>query len=591
MADVQLFGLDPGGHHLVNVGIHLLNVLGLFWLLRGLTGARWPSAFVAGLFALHPVQVESVAWIAERKNLLSTLFGLAAIAAYARHAARPSTSRLAAVFLLFALSLAAKPMLVTLPLLLLLLDFWPLRRLPSADPRRTRALLLEKLPLLALSSASAVVTLVAQRGGGALLPLESVGVGARLANAILSYAVYLRQLVWPSGLALPYPYPESISPAAVAGSAALLIGITVAVAAAGRSRPWLAVGWSWFLLSLVPVIGIVQVGGQAMADRYLYWPSIGIGLAVAWSFRGRRAAAFAAIPLLLAAAFLARRQVGFWSDTETLFRRAVEVTRQNYVAHTYLAVELHRKGEIDAAVEQLEAVARTGAAFADAEYTMGRIRTERGDLPQAAAAYRRALELEPAHGGALLELGRLLEARGARETALAHYREAVRLRPDDPALLNNLGVILTREGRASEALEPLERACRLDPAEPEPRNSLGVALLELGRAEQAESAFASALERDPGHLEALLNLGVGRAAQRPAGPRGDPIRAGDPGRSGLRRRARRPRRHPGLWRGTRAGPAKPTSGLSGLPPKHGKSGKSWIFCPSGLWHRPQSDGI
>jgi tetratricopeptide (TPR) repeat protein len=521
MTDVQLFGLEPGPHHLVNLLFHLANALLVFLVLRRMSGAVWPSALVAALFALHPLHVESVAWVAERKDVLSTFVGLATMWAYARYVERRSASRYAAVLALYGLGLAAKPMLVTLPFVLLLLDYWPLGRLRLRGPASfDRSLLWEKLPLFALAVGASVITFVAQKGGGAVLPLDSVPLGTRLANAVVSYAAYLGKTIWPSGLAIPYPYPASLPAWKVAGAALLLIALSGFAAAQARRRPYLLCGWLWYLVTLLPVIGIVQVGDQAMADRYTYVPLIGIFIAVAWGTAGlahakrrlRAPLAALAVVALIAFATSTVRQVRVWADTVSLFENALRETEGNYVAHTYLAIELKREGDIDRAVFHLEAVGEMGAEFPDAPYTLGQIHEERGDLDRAAASYRTALSMQPDHAGALVNLGRWLENRGRVDEALAHYERARVLSPGNASLENNLGVVLTRLGRADEAVAHLETAIDVEPGNVEARNNLGVALLDLNRTDEAVSQFTRVLEEEPTHPAACFNMGV--ASQR-----------------------------------------------------------------------------
>jgi tetratricopeptide (TPR) repeat protein len=354
LLDCQLFGLDAAGHHATSLLLHLANVVLLFAVLRRLTGAVWRSAAVAALFAVHPAHVESVAWVAERKDVLSALFWLLAMAAYGRYARRPSVGRYLPVALAMALGLAAKPMVVTLPFALLLLDIWPLERLGLGWKR----LAVEKLPLLALSAASSLVTLHYQRTSLAPLGLDPWSL--RLANAAVSYTAYLGKLLLPSNLAVFYPIPLAIPAWKVAGAVALLAILTALAVRTARKAPWLLVGWLWFLGTLVPVIGLVQVGRQAMADRYTYIPSIGLFVAIVWGIAGlvgeRRAvlatAAAVVIALLVAGTWM---QAGTWRDSVTLYRHALAVTPDNYLAHLGLAKALVAKGDGAGAAEQYRA--------------------------------------------------------------------------------------------------------------------------------------------------------------------------------------------------------------------------------------------
>ncbi len=356
--DVHLFGLDPAGHHATSLLLHLANTLLLFAVLRGMTGALWRSAAVAALFAVHPAHVESVAWVAERKDVLSALFWILAMAAWTGYARRPSLSRYLLAALMMILGLMAKPMVVTLPFALLLLDVWPLERLGLGWKR----LIAEKLPLLALSAAASLVTLRYQRTS--LAPLDLVPWSLRLANAAVSYAAYLGKLLLPRNLAVFYPIPLSIPPWEVAGAAALLAALTALAVWKARQAPWLLAGWLWFLGTLVPVIGLVQVGRQGMADRYTYIPSIGLFVTIVWGIawgiaalaRERRMILVtAAVAAILALAMGTWIQVGYWRDSVALYRHTLAVTRGNYVAHLGLAKALVVKRDWEGAAEQYRA--------------------------------------------------------------------------------------------------------------------------------------------------------------------------------------------------------------------------------------------
>jgi Flp pilus assembly protein TadD len=484
MADVSLFGLDPAGHHLVSAGVHAANAVLLFLLLALATGRVWPPALGAALFALHPLRVESVAWAAERKDVLSACLYLAAAAAHVRHARRPGGGRYAAVLLLFALALLAKPMAVTLPLALLLLDFWPLGRLGRpGDGGRLHpwALLAEKVPLLLLSAASALVTYLVQASTGALNLHLQQRLLARLRNGAVSAVHYLVHTVWPEGLAVFYPFREEGGPWTSLAALALLAGLTLAVLLARRRAPWAAFGWGWYLAAVLPVLGLVQVGGQAMADRYTYLPSAGLMSAAAWGtarlLRGRRALVPilpAALLLLFLLAGLTRRQVAHWRDSVTLFGHAVAVTEGNWLAWSNL-----------------------GHAFYSA-----------GDNRRAVDAYQRALEDHGAYVQARNNLALALVGLGRFPEALSQYREAVRLAPDyQPAHLN-LGALLARLGSLEEALAEYREALRLDPGSAEAHNNLGTLLLRLSRTEEAEGHFRTALGLKEYYADARFNLGL-----------------------------------------------------------------------------------
>ena len=452
MLDCQLYGLRPWGHHLTNLLFHIANTLLLFLVLQRMTGAQWRSAWVAALFALHPLHVESVAWVAERKDVLSTFFGLLTIGAYARYAQskarnpksevrRPKASKLQSsrfgvqgsrfaalhhpssfyyclTLLFFALGLMSKPMLVTLPCLLLLLDYWPLDRLELNTRHATRDTLLgllpEKVPLMALSVASCVVTYLAQRHTGAVASTELVPVGSRLLNAVLAYCTYIGKALWPVHLAVFYPYRQTQSFGWAALAAVFLIIVTAGAWLWRGKWPHLLVGWLWFLGTLVPVIGLVQVGSQSMADRYTYIPLIGLLVALAWSIPGPSSQWRSARPVLAVAGALTvllclsltRAQVRYWRDSESLFRHAVSVTAGNFVAHGKLG----------------EALAARGA------------------LPEAKAEFAAALGINPAYFPAMYNLASLLRTNGEAGQALSLFRQALELRPHDAAAHYNLAI-------------------------------------------------------------------------------------------------------------------------------------------------------
>ncbi len=473
MLDVELFGLDPGPHHLVNACLHALNAVLLFVALRALTREVWPSALVAALFAVHPLRVESVAWIAERKDLLAGTFWMLALLAYARYARAPSPARYSRVALAFALGLMAKPATVTLPFVLLLLDVWPLGRLqtripslapthPGTAPGETRGpgsgfrILLEKLPLVALAVGASALTLVAQRAGGAIS--SALPFGERCANALESYWVYLRQAVYPGGLAVFYPHPAIVEPGRsrlIAGLAAgLALAIATALAWRARSRaPWVLVGWLWFLGTLVPMIGLVQVGMQAHADRYTYLPSIGVGIALVWGaaawVRARPRllsfAALGAVVVVLVLAFASRRALASWRDSITLFEHALAATEANWVAHNNLGLALGGEGRVDEALPHFEEAARIFPGFFEAHLNAGKAHYRiaqdaepgpaRAELELAREAYERAVSLRPAHAEARFDLGVVLANLGALEQAGAELDRALTLDPgyaDDP---------------------------------------------------------------------------------------------------------------------------------------------------------------
>jgi hypothetical protein len=414
MLDVQLWGEAPGGHHLTSLVLHVVNTVLLFLLLDRLTGALGRSAIVAAVFGVHPLHVESVAWIAERKDVLSALFWFATTWAYWRYARNPRATRYALVFVLLAAGLAAKPMLVTLPLTLLLLDFWPLGRFHSRDTSAVRSaweLLREKIPLVGLSVGSGLVTLAAQHSGGAVGSLAQYPLSSRVANAVVSYVVYLSKTFWPSSLAVFYPLPRAGWAAwQVGGSVALLLAVSVAAVRLRRTAPYVLVGWWWYLITLLPVVGLVQVGEQARADRYTYIPMIGVAVIAVWGladgaralgsgWHRARTARFAATSLgvaaLLAFAAAARAQVAYWRDPVALFTRAVAVTEDNAMAHHNLGVALQRLGRIDEAARHYQAALNADPRYVEAMNNLAGVLTLRQRFEESEALLRRAILLRP----------------------------------------------------------------------------------------------------------------------------------------------------------------------------------------------------
>jgi len=447
--DCQLYGLRAGGHHLTNLFFHVANTLLLFLFLAHTTREVWASVLVAALFAVHPMHVESVAWVAERKDVLSTFFWLAVMWAYAWYVAAPLVWRYLAVLLLFALGLMAKPMLVTLPLVLLLLDYWPLGRLPDesskaargrprplTQPRlkQVRPLLTEKLPLLALTAFSCVITLIAQKSAGAMMSLAGLPLTERLANAMVAYVSYIRKVFWPYPMA--FFYPLTPVPWWQALSAALLLAVISGVVwRTRRRRPYLLVGWLWFLGTLVPVIGLVQVGGQAMADRYTYVPYIGLFIMLAWGLREAvaslprfKALVAASVLLLLAASVYATwRQAGYWQDSEALFHHALKVTKNNYMAYNHLGMALNLQGRYAQAAEMFKKTIEISPAYSHAYNNLAITYAYRGRLDEAVELFKTAIRLNPKHTGFYRNLAEAYRQQGKLAAAAAVMQQAQRL--------------------------------------------------------------------------------------------------------------------------------------------------------------------
>jgi len=586
MLDVSLFGLAPGPHHLVNLLFHLLNTTLLFLVLKAATGACWRSAFVAALFALHPLHVESVAWIAERKDVLSTFFWLLAMGAYVLHARKPGIPRYLPVLLFFSLGLMAKPMLVSLPLVLFLMDYWPLGRLAPHQPKpvdppqaavrdamrdrkkskkkkavetlqetagATRQktvslLLLEKIPLVVVAGIFCILAFYTQHKGGALSSLEAYPPGVRIANAIVSYALYLFKSVWPADLAVFYPYVKEIPGWQVLASAALLLSTSIAVVRFARRFPYLAFGWLWYLVTLLPVIGIVKVGDFSMADRYTYISLIGPFVAVSWGVHdltalwSPRKEAVAAAGLLVTIALAAATfiQAGTWRNSATLFRHALAVTENNFMAHTNLAVALIDEGRLDEALPHLEKATKIRPDFPNAQYNLGVIRLRQGRDDEAMGHFKAALRIDPgfaraSHYAGLLHLRRGEPAEAIRyiqqaltggapdpqeftaladalalssryEEALSYYGRSLALKPDAVEVRYNAASILIGMGRVDEAIGHLREAVRLKPDYARAHNNLGSALLLQGRVDEAVHHFREAIRIDPGYRMARENL-------------------------------------------------------------------------------------
>ncbi len=559
MLDCSLFGLVPAGHHLHNALLHAAGTLVLFLALSRMTAAPWASAFVAALFALHPLHVESVAWVSERKDVLSGLFWMLTLWAYAAYAEQPSRARYLLVLGTFALGLLAKPMLVTLPFVLLLLDYWPLARLSRAGAMR---LVREKLPFFALAAVVSVVTYRVQVSAGAVSALEDHPLPLRLANALITYVAYVRDTIVPTGLAVFYPYPRAIPTWQVVGTLVFLLGTTAGVLRLGRRHPYLAVGWLWYLGTLVPVIGLIKQGDQAMADRFTYLPSIGLFLMLAWTALPlaarpglrRTGLVCAALGTLAACAVLTWRQLGHWATSERLFTHTLAVTADNHLAHLNLGVALHASGDqvaarghfaralalkpthpkalVNVGMTLAEQGDRRGAidhyrraiavspGYASAHFNLGLALADEGRLDEAAAALAKALEAMPEHAKAHAQLGRVLAAQGRLDAAIAQYETALVLAPGLVAARGNLALALEQAGRPAESVAHYREILRQHPGDAMAHYNLGATLLGLGRADEALAAYRSALRARPEWPPAmdrvawLLATGPSAAPQR-----------------------------------------------------------------------------
>ncbi len=518
MLDVQLFGLNAGGHHLVSLALHAANTILLFLVLRASTGAVGRSAVVSALFALHPLHVESVAWIAERKDVLSTFFWLGAIAAYLRYVRSPGLFNYLLVVAGFALGLLSKPMVVTLPAVLLLLDYWPLGRWKSGAAPRV-SLFLEKVPLLLLAAASSAVTLVAQSRGGAMKVSGQYSLAVRLANALTSTATYLAKTFLPTDLAVYYPFPLEIPAWKWLGAAVLLGLLTAAIFLGRRAFPYLTAGWLWYLVTLLPVLGVIRVGGQAMADRYVYIPSIGLFVALVWGAcraigRLRRKVAVLACMATLALLPLtvfAGRQIRYWRDGSTLANHALRVTTGNWAAHSILAYTSMRQGNAEAAVVHCrEALAIKN--LAEVRDILGVALTQLGRPDEAIAQFREAIRIDPSSFTAYNDLAVALDRQGKIMEALGYFQSALRLQPESIDVLDNLGFAYLRLGNPREAERHLTTALRLAPDSGDVHYHLAAACEMQGRYPDAARHYRETLRLMPG--DAAAEAGLRRVLSR-----------------------------------------------------------------------------
>ena len=490
MLDVELYGMKPGAHHMTSLLFHILNSLLLFIVLRKMTGHVWQSGVVALLFAIHPLHVESVAWVAERKDVLSTFFWMLTLWSYARYTRLPGLIRYLPVVGFFVLGLMAKPMVVTLPFVLLLLDFWPLNRIQSWQPENHNGrpvaglsalqLVYEKIPLFVLAGTSCVITLIAQKKGEALGLLDTYPLAMRMANAVISYVRYLQKLIWPHDLAILYPYPAALKVWQIFGACALLGFITFLSIRYRKRFPWLFVGWFWYAGTLLPVIGLVQVGVQAMADRYTYIPLIGAFVILSWgtielfgNWRYRKMALIAIATVFFSAQISsARTQVSFWKNSIRLFEHTLRVTAGNYVIHNNLGFELALHGQKDKALKH----------------------------------YSAALRINPGFELAHINYGSTLFAQGKVEESLAYNQALLKIRPDFAGVHYNFGILLLKTGRIDEAIVHFHEALRLKPENAEAFNCLGAAMVAKGKVEEAIAHFKAALQIKPDLADAQNNL-------------------------------------------------------------------------------------
>ena len=574
----QVFGLNPWAHHLANVLLHALNAGLVFALLLTMTGAPRRSLLVAAFFALHPLRVESVAWVTQLRDVLSACFGLLTLIAYARYAesrkqkaessnrpppAVPDGSRftfqarrfyvLSLCFYL--LGLMSKPTIVTWPFVMLLLDYWPLGRMQNAEasnthhaPRNTPhvsrftfhlprrvvlPLILEKLPFFALTAAMCVAAIVVEKREGSLAPGERLTLAARVGNALISYSRYLEKLAWPTQLTVYYPHPGHWPLGQIVVAGAVLLGITMLVCARRRRDPFLLMGWLWYCGTLVPMSQIVQAGNHAMADRWTYLPSLGVLISLVWGVGAltrswRYPASALAAPVgaaAIACLALTRQQIGYWQDSEVLFRHTLAVTEKNYVACNSLGSALFEKNQIDEAIRQFQEAIRLKPVFADAHNNLGAALGRQGQADEAIRQFQEAIRLNPENAEARNNLATALDHAGRPDEAIRQLREAVRLKSDYAAAHRNLGIALGRQGQIAEAIRQFQEAIRLEPDHAETCNNLGVALGRQGQTDEAIRQFEKALRLQPDYADARKNLNVALALKaRGSLPPGPPSR-------------------------------------------------------------------
>jgi tetratricopeptide (TPR) repeat protein len=571
MLDCEIYGLNPLGHHITNVLIHTVNGLLLFWLLTRITGAMWASAFAAAVFAVHPLHVESVAWLAERKDVLSGLFWLLTMLAYVRYAERPNFKRYILVALAFVMGLMSKPMVVTLPFVLFLLDWWPLDRLawsptatekqqkpPTCYPKASlRRLVLEKIPLFVLSGISSVITIIAQKSGGAVSTLERLPLNYRIANVFTSYIRYIGKMLWPSGLAVCYPHPRTgLSDASVVMCVMLFIVLTVLSIYIGRRRRYVAVGWLWYIGTLVPVIGLVQAGVQAMANRYMYISMLGLLIIATWSVKDliannrhwKAAAAVLAAIIISSAMILTRMQVKYWQDDMTLYAYALKVTENNALiennygsalfdagrlneaeqhfnnairivpifvgARNNLGKVFLRQGKANEAIACFNDVLRQNRDFAEAHYNLGRALVIQKKYDDAIKRFDKALSLDPNHLDAHYRKGLALMATNRPNEAIACFNDVLRQNGDFAEAHYNLGRALVMQKKYDDAIKRFDKALSLDPNYYDALYRKGLALMAANRPDEAIACFNDALRQNKDSAEVHYNLAIALGKQK-----------------------------------------------------------------------------
>jgi len=520
MLDCRLFGLQSGWHHLTSLFLHTISTLLLFGLMRRMTGSVWKSLFVAFVFGLHPLRVESVAWIAERKDVLGAFFWIVTLWAYVRYVERPSRGSYLLVALSLALGLLSKPTTVTLPFALLLLDVWPLKRiaLTGENAPQLSRLLKEKVPLFLLTAGACVVTWVIAQRDGTIQSTRLIPLGVRFSNAFVSYATYLVQLVYPAKLAVFYPYP---APGPLQTTAAIVTVLVISVLVLRSHLPYLFMGWFWYLGTLVPMIGIAQAGAQSHADRYTYIPFIGISVILAWGLtafamrwqRGPAVLAGIAITACTGWMIVTWQQIGYWKNSETLFGHALDVTTGNYVAHNNYGHALRERGSTGEAISHFRMALQIRPDDLEAHTNLGEALLAEGRTEEAAPELLESLRLNPTQPEAHIDLGVLLDRLGRTEEAAKQYQQAVDLKPEDAVAHSGLGSMLVSLRETDAGLRELYMGLQLDPNDADGHYNLGVVLATLGRIDEALAEFSEAVRLKPGDPKAHYNLGTALAAK------------------------------------------------------------------------------
>ncbi len=511
MLDCELFGMRPGAHHQINVLLHIVNTLLLLWVLFRFTGDKWSSSLVAALFAIHPLNVESIAWIAQRKTIICTFFWMVAIGAYFRYVKRPCVYRYMWMLLFYLLGLMAKPMAVTLPVVLLLLDYWPLNRFQSTD---VSSLIKEKVPFFFFSVVSGVITFFVQRSGGAVSSLEVLPFGVRLSNALISYVGYIGKMFWPKSLAILYPHPGMFVIWQVAGALLLLGALSIFIFLIRRRYPYALMGWLWYVVTLVPVIGLVQVGVQAMADRYTYIPLIGLFIIVAWGVKEIaknhrylvKGASFFAVLLVAILTFITSNQIGFWRNSITLFGHTLDVTKNNYLAQNNMGLALMAQNKLDDAILHYSEAIRINPEFDMAYLNLGNALYLKGKPKEASQQFTTALILNPKNPLTHNNLGAVLVKRGSIDEAIKHFNEALQWDSNNIDAHRNLGSVLIDRGDFEKATNHYRAVLTIQPDSEHAHNDLGISLAKLYKLDEAIFHFTNAIRIDPDFTEARHNL-------------------------------------------------------------------------------------